>query len=805
MKANELLSCKRRQKDELYFSENAFAKAFVSRFSCYSENEAQNTYKALQQNLKKTSYKHADILELMYDLTKDFFTPYKNKMRCRQEKLIDWREATQEIGQMPFICAWLAKSDLEQRFPRKTFTFHPNVKTDDHRLQQLLSVGMAENHYHLYPSAPVFNMAWVCLMNHIRGRKREFGKLLDTPFFEQDTNLFDAVSQAAAIRVFLWEVLESNTEVESKTLDRQLKLKAFATSDIQSSINKYRVGVRAWHDYVYDYAMPPGSQKNHIYAPFAGENYFLYRMFYRIFANEEANNDAIEKYSRFFLFYLMVSFRLRNELIQCNDAVGFQNFKRYQDRKRIFIDNAKYKPYNVAFERMALEAPFQNHIPILLEARFSPKIKKMKPKNWIRKLLRSKKTEPWEPCTRNEKCSGRKKHYCHTNSYYCEFYENRLRLIPHVSKVVDKLNNIQCRHFKHRKEIAVTTRHISKLRRERGESSVGKFLSGLDACSQEIGCRPEVFAPAFCAARHEPAPKAPPLRITYHVGEDFLDLADGLRAIDEAILFLKMQNADRLGHALALGVNAKEWYRLKEMQICLPQQDLIDNAAWLYMKAQEFGASNDQKFMFELEELFWEQFQDVWECRRNIRIPDYFRAWQQRGYDPYDPNILKHIRSKDKLAYKLYHSYHYDVGIKKRGARPKAYRVSENYVSGVAQIQLSMQQVVARKGISIECNPTSNYLIGTFRSYERHPIFNWNAHGLPAFGDTPRLYVSINTDDQGVFDTDLESEYALLACALANMRDGAGQPTHKMAEIYDWIENVRKMGVAQSFKSLERV
>lgn len=28
------------------------------------------------------------------------------------------------------------------------------------------------------------------------------------------------------------------------------------------------------------------------------------------------------------------------------------------------------------------------------------------------------------------------------------------------------------------------------------------------------------------------------LRLTYHVGEDFLDIVDGLRAIDEVLLFV---------------------------------------------------------------------------------------------------------------------------------------------------------------------------------------------------------------------------------------------------------------------------
>ena len=67
----------------------------------------------------------------------------------------------------------------------------------------------------------------------------------------------------------------------------------------------------------------------------------------------------------------------------------------------------------------------------------------------------------------------------------------------------------------------------------RGDRIV-QWIRGVDACSQEIACRPEVFAPAFRYLRYMAVaersclmPEVPPLRFTYHVGEDFLDVTDG--------------------------------------------------------------------------------------------------------------------------------------------------------------------------------------------------------------------------------------------------------------------------------------
>ena len=61
------------------------------------------------------------------------------------------------------------------------------------------------------------------------------------------------------------------------------------------------------------------------------------------------------------------------------------------------------------------------------------------------------------------------------------------------------------------------------------------------------------------------------------------------------------------------------------------------------------------------------------------------------------------------------------------------------------------------------------------------------------------LCVSINTDDQGVFDTLLENEYALMALALKKAKDGDSVLRYDVEDIYEWIDYVRKMGLEQIF------
>ena len=61
------------------------------------------------------------------------------------------------------------------------------------------------------------------------------------------------------------------------------------------------------------------------------------------------------------------------------------------------------------------------------------------------------------------------------------------------------------------------------------------------------------------------------------------------------------------------------------------------------------------------------------------------------------------------------------------------------------------------------------------------------------------MFVSINTDDQGVFNTCLENEYALLVLALQKDLNSDGSRKYTDAYIYDWVDRIRNNGIEQSF------
>lgn len=63
----------------------------------------------------------------------------------------------------------------------------------------------------------------------------------------------------------------------------------------------------------------------------------------------------------------------------------------------------------------------------------------------------------------------------------------------------------------------------------------------------------------------------------------------------------------------------------------------------------------------------------------------------------------------------------------------------------------------------------------------------------------PQIQVSINTDDQGVFATYIENEYAYMALALEKYVNERGERVYNRTLILQWLDNIRRMGIRMSF------
>ena len=826
---------------------------------------------------------------------------------CQYTQLLRWRDMITALEEDLFITSFLAHKDSLMKRDRRNFFWKPVIGHNNRALNCLVVKGVAENHFHLKGSAPHFHLTWIRIMNQID--RKEF----DERFEEYDKNrlqknlsldteysagkLSHMWRQAALIRLFLFSVLmddcldwpniyiparmvmenlpnegsrdrvtvifmrkgvrgNQNVRLEEyadflgervrdirKWHSQQMVRRLLSDSDllkdevsvIQGNINLFRerYGKRDLDYMICEewLARNGGKDTN---GPLSGERWFLYKMFYAVYEEDR----KVKLYLNLFYLYLILKTNIRRELVQANENVGFDNFLRYQDRKDVFLENSVYEKIYI---RMAVRDTIFNQHIASLEARIVPK----RSEKGMREAIR--KNDEWiaEDLPEEER-----QRLLNTYFYVAHFAKESER----VSKNLPYLE--EYRHYCKRQEVKEQAMAIAAVR-ENGGPEAGR-IKGIDACSPEIWCRPEVFAQAFRYLKNHwvDLPSCKTLLATYHVGEDFLDVIDGLRAIDEAIRFLNLQCGDRLGHALALGIDIDDWYKSKSYKILINKLGYLDNLVWLYSKLRSYNIEGCDDVKSYIEKRFNEYFVEIYENNMDnegvsgimkkaknffdqygimhnyyshnliFGISEYYDSWKLRGDNPElyregffklrgeiidiwdEYAVNKRFPQNYKIRYNpepavLYYMYHYVPKVKLVGGQMVEVKVSRSLVTAVKKVRDMMQREISRIGIGIETNPSSNYLIGTFRRYDRHPITSWYNCGLTldqeALAQCPQLQVSINTDDQGVFYTYIENEYAYLALALEKCRDENGKFKYNRTMILQWLENIRKMGIDQSF------
>lgn len=791
-------------------------------FPQYTSDEVEYIYDDL---LKKMNSKNG-IFDYIAEIGDEFLVYYEGNPQCKFQQILRWRDISFKLGQDLFITACLAKNDNKLNQNTDYFSWIPIIKTDNSILHSILSEGIAENHFHLNGSTQIFALSWASIMNNISERQKDFNRIdfnLDPQIYiktgeEKKRSLYNECMIAACIRLYLFSYMKNKRQCKkifSKFITGNY---AFVNFDCMSVSELQRLIHQVKDEYGYetslgylDYAFEKNNSDannndNHI---LVGERKFLYDCFKNIFKDEF---DEYEK--NCFYIYLLIKSLFRRELIQVNGKIGFKNFSVYEDRKMVFIRN--FKQYEHELVRLAINSTIDCQNVVSLEVRISPKNSGEETKNDII--------------------------YYDNHSKIKDDINQKHFYVLHFIKSDDsgQYTDYEPRNNKTRNKVEIWTTSIIQLLEMGGKYKYR--VKGIDACSNEIGCRPEVFAQSFrylknikikerlsMLEQHEPIK----LGATYHVGEDFFNIVDGLRAIDEAVLFCNISRCDRLGHALALGIDVCQYFELKKYMLVMDKQNMIDDTVWLIEKSKEYGIEINDELESRLKEVFYDEFKYVYgHCsglKGNISISDYYNGWKLRGDNPslytktseefnqylnqkeyilqsqyYEINRLfsNNIRKNEKYR-NLYYCYHFDKMVKEKGHDKYRLKVDMQYVNLVKEIQLKMMHEIFEKGISIESNPTSNYLIGTISRYDQHPLVRFNNLELITSSaeteESKSIYASINTDDQGVFDTLLENEYALMALALDKCVNERGTKKYESEMIYKWIDNIRECGLKQKF------
>lgn len=817
------------------YGERIFRHYAEQNLANYSTEEVDIRFRDLEMSLKNSQFQPlVDYGNVVLEI--------KNYLPvCKLEEALNWNTTSLRLGQDLIVTAWLAEKNVfekEQERHAHFFTWPAVIKTNDGRLEELFEKGLAENHFHLHGSTQSFALSWACLMNHpdfIHSFLKVESRFEENLYSGVTKGVYDSQMEwkerllyAAEIRALLFK--RCLGEIDSETIAE--KFKSFDRFPRVRSVKKTVESLRYIHGYKFkqcngrksclDYANCSSMYsvlENHHNRLLAGERNFLYHIFSLHFQEKLSYSE-----SNLLYLYLLLKSAFRNEIVQNNGKPGFHNFSDYQDRKNQFFET--FPEYWAESFRLSIGvARKENHV-VSLETRIMPK-----------------KTA--EDLNRNIQQMDRLVRYAfEPNSEGADFY-----YVVHFAKKQYKLYRSEKgglivfpRNIESRKMAETAVRALCKYTQYYDVPNVyGKQqrIWGLDAASFEIGCRPETFATEFRYLREESKKQNnrmwikgdshAQLGITYHVGEDFLDIMDGLRAIDEAMIFLQMKRGERLGHALALGITPKEYYEYKNRNVFTTKQDWLDNLVWILYRSLELNVEIKEdhraEMRIEANRLLYEIYrfdQTDRDVNGRVLLDAYYDAWKLRGdhpslyrsgqFKPVDicsKDVYSRYKKRDDdldnirdnyMCSSFYYLYHYDYKVKERGFESMGHEIEEWYVQLVGRFQQALQKEVHKRGLAIECNPTSNVLIGTFKYYNQHPITVFNDHILADKEDNPHIQVSINTDDIGVFDTSLENEYALVFEAIK--RDRYAMGNYNDDDIYKYLDYIRENGLRMAFRRI---
>ena len=250
----------------------------------------------------------------------------------------------------------------------------------------------------------------------------------------------------------------------------------------------------------------------------------------------------------------------------------------------------------------------------------------------------------------------------------------------------------------------------------------------------------------------------PPLRLTLHVGEDFTHLATGLRSIHEPFVWNLMQRGDRLGHALALGIDSGDWIR-RNPEVVVTRETRILDLAWLidYVRtrpgclgpqAGEVVEAWKGELSTHLADVRGPQSVDVEQAirfHRQLGGPD----WCDRAF-----SSLARPHAVDSID----HFFANEWSLAKSALLSASVVVrTEPEAAILCHISDSLAELLARWQTAIEVNPSSNLVIGDLPDPLAQPMFRLRPVS-PTEGRA--LPITLNADDPLTFACRLSDEIA---------------------------------------------
>lgn len=687
-------------------------------------------------------------LKGLFSLSTEYLEMIDNRIYVRQEMQTLWQELLTYIPPL-FLQAMLLhdvyknkSSDIDDRkfydlyvIPNSKYTAIPSSKIANLDFFVTENSGLHDLHMHLNGSLETDHVWQDFLKNQIniyRDLKKSFNNSKVKEQLEQESSLLEPI--------YFVKFLQ-----EAKRIRKILYLYVYHEHAISTTTKDLDLGTLNEHPFLEKVA----TKKDYPYV-------MSVELYMFVLVLDKLRRSPHEEIAKLLHQYLLILGLTNRLLVQQTHQNGFEQFQK--NTLNGLRENSE-KSFKRRFFQM-----HGNDLKFLkfLEGRFSPKGDQVELKNQLDNILKG-----WV--------------FMISNSYQKE--ENNLpelRLIAHFIKKKDSKPNAYIKHKALRIENINKGKNLASL--------VSKFprfsstVNGIDAASSEFDTPPEVFAPLYRLLR-----KKGFSHFTYHAGEDFYHIIDGLRAIYEAIKFCGLEKTDRIGHSTAAGLDVEQWSKLIGAEILISQGCHLDNLIFVYHLIVQSTSKKLSKALpaviSEINNLSYAVYNDyypptileqAWLMRaccplhlfstntNNLKIQGVYDDFELKW--PVEKDFIEGTESKENSkVYKLFKKYH---SVEYRKNYDKIITTAPFRILSPKQVkilQLLLLKYMATNEIIIESLPTSNVRIGFHKDFSTYHLKNWVKWSMDGHKIPP---IVLGTDDTGIFATNIYNEYANVFCTL---------------------------------------
>ncbi|UMZ12147.1 hypothetical protein I9018_00075 [Pseudomonas sp. MPFS] len=398
-----------------------------------------------------------------------------------------------------------------------------------------------------------------------------------------------------------------------------------------------------------------------------------------------------------------------------------------------------------------------------------------------------------------------------------------------------------------------------------------RWFRGVDVAGDENDLRIEWFAPILrwlrrgFVSRPDGERASSGFHLSIHAGEDYAHPLSGMRHVDETVRFCEMRDGDRLGHALALGIDPAQWVA-RQGEMMVPLDEHLDNLVWLWHYAttlsgrlplaQQVLPIIERRIARIFPFTLWleppeldvdHQEGDGKSGSEFVTVPPsvLFRAWclrrnchhlWQKLYDDQPRNERERcavpdaavINNLSDIAARIYRYRHQHMAALKKlplvvvragsewdgqalyGEHAKPIRGIINDVDTAQELEFmhALQDYLMDQydemGLIIETNPTSNVYIARLENHSEHPIFRWSPpdESLLSNGGKCNRYGLRRGPVRVLVNTDDPGiTPTTLRTEFTLLREAAISLGTARTVAEEWLERLRRYGIEQFHKN----